>query len=308
MPPDYLTGALALYAQRKATGSPEIDLIDTSTDAMSNIDEGNANFNITGWDGHSLVYLVNRNGYQPWQSKAQALKSYNADSKKLTILDETVASGNSTWYGSLYYEQIFGGVTILGTEIIYAQGVQTDSTDIMQGKQAQLISIQPDGSNKKIIKTYSYPLTGSFFGNTLTLNIDQSTHDPTTIYFQASASSWNGNYRQGTFDNSVYQYQGGQVKQRTDLTSIYSDNEQYTTYLLSPSGKQTFWTVYADGKKNLTTGDQNGQNPKTIVAGSDYSPYGWFSDQYLLVQKSNNELYIMSSDGTSQPFKITNFY
>lgn len=41
---------------------------------------------------------------------------------------------------------------------------------------------------------------------------------------------------------------------------------------------------------------------------SDYSPYGWFTDNYLLVQKSGSELYVMVPDGSAQPFKIANYY
>src|SRR5262249_9184748 len=69
---------LALYVQRKATGNPEIDLIDTSTDTMSNIDEGNASFALVGWAGDRFVYRVNRYGVPAWQSGQQALKSFNA--------------------------------------------------------------------------------------------------------------------------------------------------------------------------------------------------------------------------------------
>lgn len=301
---------LALYAQRKASGNPEIDLIDTSNDTLTNIDEGNASFILTGWDDHYFVYLVDRSGYKPTQNKTQTLKSYNADNRKISVLDEASNSGVTSFdYPYYTYQQSLNSVAIMSNEIVYAESVQTSGAPYMKDQQARVMSIQPDGSRKRVIKAYSYPLTNDYWLNTLSLNIGQTVDDPTTAYFQATASSWNGNYPQSQgFDNSVYQYTNGQVKQRTDLTSIYGDDGQRTTYLLSPSGKQTLWSVYADGKNILKIGDKSGQNGTAITAESDYNPYGWFTDAYVLLQKSGSELYIMASDGTSQPYKIANYY
>lgn len=66
--------------------------------------------------------------------------------------------------------------------------------------------------------------------------------------------------------------------------------------------------MYADGKNNLTVRDQNGQDAETIALESDYSPYGWFTDDYLLVSKSSSELHVMAADGSGQAFKISNYY
>src|SRR5437016_2106406 len=52
---------------------------------------------------------------------------------------------------------------------------------------------------------------------------------------------------------------------------------------------------------------------KTIANLSDYHPYGWYGDKYLLVTKNSTELYIMDVKGlpTGQaggaPVEITDF-
>ncbi len=107
--------------------------------------------------------------------------------------------------------------------------------------------------------------------------------------------------------SNYYEYQDGKITPDTNLTN-QTFTSGYPTYLLSPSGNKTFWSVYADGKNNLRVGDQSGQGAKTISGESDYSPYGWFGDGYLLVSKNSSELYIMAADGSSRPYKISNYY
>jgi hypothetical protein len=286
---------LALYAQRTAKGNPEIDLIDTSTDTMSNIDEGNAAFTLVGWDGDKFVYQVNRSSISAWQNGQQVLKSFDAPTKDLTILDQTTASGSSQYD---YLGQSFGTAYILDGKVVYpvdwSQGSYGSS--ILSTKQATLNTVNPDGSGKLVIKGFNLP---SDAGPTYNLSINVAPYDSANSI--AITTPTNG---QPIF----YEYKNGSITTATDITSqsFYSNN--YPTYLLSPSGNKTFWSVYADGKNNLRVGDKNSQGEQVVASQSDYSPYGWFTDGYLLLEKSGSELYITSSDGTSQPFKITNYY
>jgi Tol biopolymer transport system component len=77
--------------------------------------------------------------------------------------------------------------------------------------------------------------------------------------------------------------------------------------LLSPSGSNSFWAEARDGKSALFVGDQDGKNPKQVASLSEYTSYGWFTDDYLLVSKGSSELYIMSKAG-GKPQKITDYY
>ena len=285
---------LALYAQRKAAGGAEIDLIDTSTDVMSNIDEGNANFTLVGWDGDSFIYQVNRNGVTAWQNGQQALKSFNASTKKITVLAQTLGTGTGQFD---YLRQLFGDIYILDGKVVYPltweESFYGDRSRVYS-KQATLGSVSPDGSNNTVLKALSIA------SGTQTLSVDiiiRPYDGPNSIAFYCPEDP-----------NTYYEYQSGKVAAASDITSQTFSSNTYNTYLLSPSGNKAFWSVYADGKNNLTVGDQNGQNAKTIALESDYSPYGWFTDDYLLVQKAGSELYVISSGGTSQPFKITNYY
>lgn len=284
---------LVLYAQRTAKDNPEIDLIDTSNDQMTNIDEGNASFTLVGWDGDKFIYRVDRNSVPDWQNGQEAIKGFDAPTKKLATLAQTSASGSQ--YD--YVRQYFGGVYTLGNKVVYSLNWAAYYYSFYQltGKQATLNAVNLDGSDNTVIKSFVMaPGTQTSDVSINTVPYDE----PDSIALSFS---------DGQKDN-FYEYKDGKIAVASDVTAQSFYSGAYPTFLLSPSGNNVFWSVYADGKNNLKVGDNSAQNPQVIASQSGYSPYGWFTDSYLLMQKSNSELYIMTSDGKSQPFKVTNYY
>src|SRR5579859_1066960 len=115
---------LALLS-RRAGSSATLYLIDTSDDSTKTMDEGSANFNLVGWSGHKFVYEVTRDQINDWQTGKQALKSYNADSKSIVLLDQTVGSGTGQYD---YIRENFGEEFGLpNEEIVYAKNWISDS-------------------------------------------------------------------------------------------------------------------------------------------------------------------------------------
>lgn len=288
---------LALYAQRTATGNSEIDLIDTSTDKLTNIDEGNASFSLIGWDNDKFIYQVNRNNISAWQNGQQALKSFDASTKSITVLAQTAASG--TQYN--YQDQSLGSVYIVNGKVVYAlnwyQGPYTFFNGLA-GKQATLNAVNPDGSGATVIKSFGQPGDGNWYNLYFAI---RPYDDPNTLAVSMAPTGTG----QGT---AYYTYTSGKLAAASDMTDQNFYSGDYATYLQSPSGQKLFWSVNADGQNSLKVGDSDAQNAKTILTSSDYGPYGWFTDGYVLLQKSGNELYIMPADGSAQPFKITNYY
>ena len=286
---------LALFAQRKSTGGPEIDLIDTSTDTMSNIDEGDANFSLIGWDGDKFVYQVDRNNVPEWQNGHEALKSFDAPTKAITTLAQTKAIDLNGSFVYLY--QQFGSTNIAGGKVLYALNWSRSNTYLTNQQQASLSAVNPDGSSNVVVKSFTFQNPNAF-----------------PYFLSIAASPYEGpnnlkiSFSDGVDNPSFYVYQNGTVSAASDITNENFYNSNDPTYLLSPSGNQTFWTTYADGKNNLEVGDQNGQGGKAIAQESDYTPYGWFTDNYLLVSKDASELYVMAKDGSGQPIKISNYY
>ena len=75
-----------------------------------------------------------------------------------------------------------------------------------------------------------------------------------------------------------------------------------------PGGNQTFWTELRDSRKTAYLRAMLMLVQKQIASTSDYSPYGWHSDNYTLISKNDSELFIMSPKTPGKQLKITDFY
>lgn len=283
---------LVLKSARNST-QPSLYLIDTSNDKVISFDSGNADFSLIGWYGHYFVYDVIRNTVPDWQNAHQVVKSYNADSGRLNQIDQTAAEGSSDNYG---YQQFGNYYLVDGTLTYTTQWYANSSLDEgynIDSKKATIRGIQPSGASKKDYQTIN---------NKGLSYIQAALYEPQGVYYE----TYNYLANKSTF----YKYEEKKVSAVTNI-SQGSVNQAYPTYLLSPSGKQTFWAELRDGKNALFLGDDNAGNKKQIATLSEYAPYGWFSDDYLLISKSESELYVVPADtlSTSQKLlKITDYY
>lgn len=286
---------LALQSKRDGGNYAKLYLINTADGSLTTMDEGDATFTLTGWEGHYFIYKVDREKIKQWEPKRQALKSYNADTKKITTLDETTVDGGEFSFMSESLENAY----VLNHQVVYIKnwgGNYYATLDMQRGKQATLNSISPSKENKKVIKGFA-------------------PNSPTT-YIYVSSRPYNANelylqYNPGDEDK-FYEYDEGKVK---DLPNMKSDdyyNATYATYLASPSGDKTFWSEDRDGKLAFMIGNASGESGKPVATlSSDYQTYGWYTDNYLLVSKKGSELYILPASGVqneSQLFKVTDYY
>ena len=278
---------LALHARREATKNDQLYLVDTKSGELKLIDQGEVDIQLVGWSGHRFIYTVYKYG-QPWETKS-SLKSYDAETGKLARIDESQVTGGS-------YDYIAEGIVnpyIIKDKIIYAKNwsfgfaYQSAATD----RKISIMSINPDGSSKQRVK--EFPAKHQSY-------IDTRLYKPNEVYFRLAVD--------GT--NQYYEYEDGSVKTISSLdTDFYQAS--YPTYLLSPTGKKTFWTESRDGKNSIFTGDAEGESAKQLVSLSEYSAYGWYSDEYILLSKNGSELYIAAADKPFmdvQPLKITNYH
>lgn len=281
---------LALLSKRD--GKQGIYLINTDNDESTNIDGGStaASFSLVGWSGDTFVYQVTRNNIQSWQSGATSIKSYDATSGKLYNIDQTTGAGTGLYD---YDNTSFGTVSILDNELVYVKNVGASGAGKLDGKSVSLVSVRPDGSNKKSVKDFPVPAGTAYY-----YSITTSQYQPTALYLQVYETTTAATY---------YEYENGAVTQKSDVTDDVF-NKAYPTYLLSPTGKQTFWSETRDSKNALFVGNGGGAGGKQIATLSEFTPYGWYSDNYLLVSKNGSELYVMPTDGSKQPVKLTDYY
>jgi hypothetical protein len=278
---------IALLSKRDGGEFAKLFLIEAGTDKLSVIDEGEATFSVHGWSGDRLVYSINREKLQSWESKRYALKSFYAPAKKITTLDETAAEGDA----SISVSEYFGSVYVLDQEIAFTKPWNWvgSAGDLYATKHATLNTVKADGTQKKTLK--SYP----------TQSIQTRSAEFGEIYLQYTE----------TGKQKYDEYKGGKLAPVT-LTDEQYYNDPYPTYSVSPSGKKTLWGDYRDGKNVFFVGDGAGQNGKQIGQSQDYAVYGWYSDDYVLLTRKGSEMHIMPAagltGGVEKSLKVSDYY
>jgi hypothetical protein len=272
-----------LVLESAREGKEKLYLINTSTDKLSLIDQGDAEFTLLGWYDHSLAFKVNRLNVVFWQSGSWAFKSYNADKDQLTTLMSASGSGNS-YYDALY-DSVYG-TAFMDDKLVYTHVWQSNNGGA-GGQQNTIETIKLDGSGKTVVKGVD-ATTGSF--ESLVLAKPSLAH---FTYYQYGAGS----------ARTYLQYDGSKVTQLDNSYSLDAPN-----YLASPDEDYAFWFEPRDGKNTMFIGDEQAAHGREIASLSEYKPYGWYSDDYLLLSKGGSELYIAPRDFSSGPLKIADYH
>lgn len=285
---------LALLSKRDTSQYGKLYLINTSNNQLTTIDGGNNELiSLVGWSGHNFVYRLTNNNVQLWQNGTNVLKSYDADTGKTSVIDQTSADGTQ----SAYEFQSLSFVNLVNDKVVY--GLAWNSLyngGITASNQNTILSANADGSNRTTLKSLSIA------PNTTYSNISAVSPKPGSLDILTN----NGGgqdifYTYNAANNTVTQ-------SNTISDATYSQEQQsQVTYLVSPSGNSTFWAEQRDGKNTLFVGDYNGNNSTQIASLSSYTTYGWYTDNYLLVEKGGSELFIMPVSGGSA-YKISDYY
>lgn len=279
---------MALSSKRDANKAGQLYLVDGKSGKLTTIDEGDASFQLVGWSDHRFIYLVNRNNKGDWETQTQVLKSYNAETGKLTILDETVGMGTN--YND-YQREYMQSPYILAGKIVYSKRwSQGGVAPVPSDKKSAIMTVNPDGSGKQRVKE---------FGMQRYIDVSGKLYEPQDVYFRVSADNDPATY---------YEYENNTAKSVSGTDDKFN-NTFYPTYLVSPGNQKTFWYEPRDGKNTLLVGDKDGKDGLTLASQSEYKAYGWYSDKYVLLSKNDSELYITSSSKPIvQPIKITNYH
>jgi hypothetical protein len=259
-------------------------LVNVQTGELTLIDEGDVDFQPTGWIDDTFVYMVAR-PQAPWLPKGAILKSFSATTHKLTVLDESRSSGSDGY--TMQDESIAGPVLINGL-VVYGKSWSMGSAVVQPtDKKAALISVYPDGSARKVIKDFAV------YTNTF---LELRRQSPKKLYLRVGSDG----------KQAYYEYAGGSLKEVT----ISEENfyRAYPRYVASPSGQKQFWTEVRNGKNALIIGDSEGNNPSVVAEQSDLSAFGWYGDDYILMTKDDRELYIAGASDATNTVKIADYH
>ncbi|HEX9153380.1 MAG TPA: carboxypeptidase-like regulatory domain-containing protein [Candidatus Saccharimonadales bacterium] len=285
------------FKARRDSDKPKLYLLDTTDDSLTVIDEGNASFGTVGWYNNRFVYTVDRGDKQWFEPKHSAIKSFDATTKDITILQETDAEGAQNDYAGQYFDTVH----VMQDRVVFATNwnytcQQWNSgcvqyTAHINGKKSLITSVKPDGSNKQVLKEVAvipanHPYLGSKAQKTQELWYRLSDGDSTTFYkYVINTLTPDASINEALFERPA------------------------TTYYVSPESQYSFWYESRDGKNTLFVGDLSGSNGAKVATMVEYEPIGWFADDYLLITKNGSELYIMARDnGAGNEIKVTDFH
>ncbi len=283
---------LVLKANRDGSSQPALYLIDANGDKVTEFDKGSSNITLVGWYDHNFIYDEVRSGQSYWQTGREALKSYNADNLQLNQLDQDQAEGSA----SSYAYQGFANFYITNGYVVYSTFWNTFTSDgsvyNTSNKSDSIRAAQANGQGEKDYQTF--PAANTSY-------IQAQAYSPQAIYFSV--------YNSNTGASTYYSYSNQSVQSANINNGAFVAS--YPTYIVSPSSKQTFWTELLDGQNAFFVGDSSANFKKQIASLSSYSPYGWFSNDYVLVSKNSSQLYVMPASGLSsgqQPLKVTDYF
>lgn len=283
---------LVLSSKRESGKNNAIYLINTATNGTTVIDQGDANFSLVGWSEHQIVYSLSRNNIAYTDAKRAAVKSFNADSQKISVIDE---NRSEDALGGKAYEEL-GNFYILDNTLTYTKVWNVSSYYARQytigDRQNAIMSVRSDGSNKKTIRNFQAATYSGF---------NAKLYEPQEVYYAV--------YKVGVESLDYLELEGGVLKPVDNGEAAFA--KAYPTFLVSPNGQEVFWTESRDGKNALFIGGKNAENEQKLTLQSNFTPYGWMTEQYLLLQKDDSELYITTKDqikNGAEPIKISDYH
>ncbi|QQG50910.1 MAG: carboxypeptidase regulatory-like domain-containing protein [Candidatus Saccharibacteria bacterium] len=282
---------LMLSARRDTSFKGQLYLVDTKTNSLTLVDKGSdSSFSPVGWSDHTFVYSIYRNSKRNWESGRYAIKSYDINTSKIVSIAESQGSGTQVKYE---YERLDGPIIVDGK---LAYSISWERGEAMYSKTTKknaVVTVNIDGTNKVKIKEFSM----NYYGN-----VQLRYMSPVKFSIQASSDNK---------ANQYFQYDSGNVSTLNTTDETYWDTS-YPLRRTSPDGEKTLWYEARDGKNSIFLGNSAGAAGKEIATESDYTVFGWYSDDYILLTKNSSELYIAAvnkaEDGMTTPVKVANYH
>jgi len=272
---------LVLEARRNGS-QPELYVIDTNNESLTEFDSSSSSFNLVGWSGDMFIYDATNTSEPTTTVGLEQLKSYNAQSGQLNVLDEDQVEGSTPSYAY----QSFANYELLPNQVVYTTSWTSMNSYDLTSSNDTLRSVDPNGLGKKDYQTFPAATTTS---------MSIARYQPTSLYLSVSDSSTN--------QTSYYTFSNSNLTSSTITSATFTSTNP--TYYLSPSGSEYLWTANENGSNETYTANSSDQDQKRISLPVAYSSYGWYNSQYILLTKDGS-IYIAPVSGTNSPQFVAN--
>lgn len=254
-------------------GDQQLFVLDTETDEAVEIGGKDDSFyEITGWSGHQLHYKVTRAEKEVWGASRSALMRYSAESGQNLIVDQNASVGSND--ASAAYENYSRNVIVAGGVLYAKSWIKAPYADVVANKEDGLYFLH--GSSEAPVTLQTYEAV-----------IDQN---PRFELIKTGPQAAIIRYH-GPKKPELMAFKDGSLVNQETSNKAFS--ESYPVYYLSPGGLNALWRQ-SDGQ--LVVGTQTADDGNVIETDTRYTPYGWLSDDYILVTRAG-QLYILPSNG-----------
>ncbi|MBI3889833.1 hypothetical protein HY312_04685 [Candidatus Saccharibacteria bacterium] len=236
-----------LKTKRVSNKSAGLYIISAKDDKYTILDDAGVEFTPIGWSGHYFVYQTFRTN-ESWRAGSMQLKSYNADTGKTVVLDQSASDPASTQQNYLY--EMMRTAHVIDGKLVYTKVWTLNGTPALsvEGKQSSITSVKPDGTDKKTIKSFSVATTSWIYSRQ---------YLPEGIYFEVSS--------QDATPKDVYsELIGDTYKENVTLPADFN-SAIYPDYIVSPNGTASLWSEERDGKQAIFIGDKNAASKQEIA-------------------------------------------
>ena len=274
---------LAYLANRspgvKESGKTHVGLyiFDTAKKQLTEIDKTNSFFEFIGWiDNQHFVYHVSaKNSQATAGANTEAIKVYD------------VSSGKATTLLANKVNQDFGAQYLINGKIIMALRCLEDTAAECKkaGIPSEIVALSIDA------KVTSLKDFGDWKVGQFTNNIYNG-----QLYYTVYGDGQNG----GT---AYLSYNGQKINNSDDKQA---NQQAYHAPLSSPSGSSAFWTESNKGSNILYTSNKDGSSSSESLA-APFKQYGWYTDNYNLLSKDGNTLYITGQNSSKTPVQISSY-
>lgn len=280
------------------TGTETLSVYNTATGKTTQIDQSKLTINIVGWTHDDLLVYTHVGAVVlGGSSGGSTIFTYGPKLPAKTnnyAIDLTSQGGFNAFTG---FHQIYSSETLLYDDSVINSKYYVGNASSIAGTATTLTANLATSD-----KPFQMPNPGE------SLRPTTSYVAPPKIVYTSPTSLDIAFTNSTTNKVTYYTFSNGKAaaSSASAIASAMANPAVSTPYILSPDGKQQLWSNVSGNTTTIYVGNVQGKDAKAIAVfnTNDYVPYGWWTDDYILLNKDAKALYIAPSSGSNNQNKV----
>lgn len=268
------------------TNTPTLYVYNTTNGNLATVDQGSIDDSLDGWTPDNiLVYTSTYLQTTKSVVNSLALRAYNAS--KPNSQPYNLDTINPIGTGS---QEVYSSVVVL-------------ADDNVEYSKHLVGSMLPNDGNPATISSILATNTSGLGSDPLRdLNYSDVYPNPPQIVMTSTTSVDLGFTNSSTGKVSYYSVSKGAANpiSGSAVVSLFKNPPLTSAYFASPDGNSQMWSKVSGKNTTIYIGNKTGTSGSAIASlDSSYTPYGWWTNNYILLTKSGGGVYIMPASGVN---------